>query len=91
MELLSPVPEKSQARLKMAPAIGDLKDKTVGFIDNGWWSMGVIFDVLEQELKERHGIARGVRQGKNKSSPTPRLKIEALAQQCTAVITGLGN
>ncbi|MCL0102222.1 hypothetical protein M1O29_03975 [Dehalococcoidia bacterium] len=91
MELLSPTAEAPKALSKLAPRVEALSGKTIGFIDNGWWSMGLIFDMLEIELKERYGIAQVVRQDKPKSSPVPKQQLETLAEKCDAIITALGN
>ncbi len=91
MELLTPVAERPKTTARLAPRLDDLTGKTVGFIDNGWWSMRLLFDMLEVDLKERHGVARVIRQDKSKSSPVPRPQLEALAKECDAVVTALGN
>ena len=62
MELRIPIAERFPATFKLAPRLGSLQGKTVGFIHNGWWSLGVLFDDLEIALKEREGVARIVRQ-----------------------------
>lgn len=91
MELRIPIAERFPSGLKLAPRLRTLQGKTVGFIHNGWWSLGVVFDSLEIALKEREGVTRVVRQMKTPTLPVPRASLEALAHSCDAVVTGLGN
>ncbi len=91
MELMVPVAEKPKEAIALAPRAGDLRDAAVGYIHNGWWSMGVLFEEFETLLAEQHGVARIVVKGKFKSSPLPREDLEELGRECGAVITALGN
>ena len=91
MELLVPVPKPTRTRLAPAARPEDLSGKRVGFIDNGWWSTGVMFTVIEEYLKRELDVAQVIRVRKDKSIPTERAVLEDLALRCGAVITALGN
>jgi hypothetical protein len=91
MELMVPVAEKPKEAMALAPRADDLGAAAVGFIDNGWWSMGVLFEEFETLLAEQHGVARIIRKSKPKSSPVARQDLDELGRECGAVITALGN
>ncbi len=90
VEILLPSAEAGAAKQKVSPRIPSLKGKTIGFIDNGWRSLGIVFDEYTRMLKESEGVAKIIHKKKGASSPTPKAAMEELAQ-ADAVITGLGN
>ena len=91
LEMLLPVPETPAEGLALAPRLTTLRGKTIGFIDNGWRSLGLSLDVLEELLYERYEIEGIVRKKTAAGVPLKKEEFEDLAAQADAVVTGLGN
>ncbi|MDO8672553.1 MAG: hypothetical protein Q7O66_14150 [Dehalococcoidia bacterium] len=88
--ILDPVALPKSASTRLASRPTDLKGITVGYLDNGWWSFGLLIDVVQKRLAERYGVSGAIYLKKNKSSPATK-QIEELAEKCQVVINGLGN
>ena len=91
LEVLVPIAESTAEGLPLAPRVDDLRGKTVGFIHNRWKCLDVIYEVFEDLLHERHGVADVVTKSKRASSPLDDADMEDLVQNCDVVVTGLGN
>ncbi len=91
MELLVPLADPPKSRVALAPRLSSLEGCKIGLIDNGWWSLDVLYNEIETLLAEQHGVAGFLRKPKHTSSPTDREDIEDIVRNCGAVITGLGN
>ena len=91
LEVLLPVADAPPDSLPLAPRISSLRGKTVGFINNGWWSLGVTFQVFEDLLFERQDIAGIVTKFRRHEEPLSKPEFEDLVSKADAVICGLGN
>lgn len=91
MELLSPVAEQSRSGLTLAPRMLDLRGKTIGFVDNGWWCLDVLYRDFDMQLREVYGVTRTIRKHKATSHATSPANFEELAKECHGIICGLGN
>ena len=85
-----PVAQTRVVGLRLAGRPTDIKDLTVGYLDNGWWSFGLLIDRVQKALAERYGVKGALHLKKAKSSPAIK-QIEELAGNCQVVINGLGN
>ena len=87
--ILSPVAE-SRAAATMIPALPpDLRELTVGFLDNTKHNFDRLVEGIGQVLKERFGVSRVVHSRKaNASTPAPQEIIEAMAKECDLVFAG---
>lgn len=90
-EMLLPVPDVPVEGMDSAPRLSSLRGKTIGFIDNGWRSLGFSLDVFEELLYERHEVRQIVRKKTPAGVPLKKEEFEDLAAQADAVVTGLGN
>lgn len=89
--ILLPSLGKTTGGLRAAPRLDTLRGKTVGFVDNGWWSFGVTCADWQRALVEQHGVKRVVTRKKPSSTPLPPQEIDKMAAEVDAVIVGLGN
>jgi hypothetical protein len=77
---------------ELAKALGDLKGRTVGFIDNAKPNFNFLVDDLAELLVKRHGVKAVIKRAKRGASmPAPEAYIAELAGQCDLVITGSGD
>ena len=77
---------------ELGMALGDLKGRTVGFIDNAKPNFSILVDDLAELLIGRHGVKAVIKRAKRgPSMPAPEACITELAQQCDLVITGSGD
>ncbi len=93
--MLDPTAKDKIQGARLAERQDDLRGSTVGFIDNGWWSFGVVLERYKSLLKQRYGVSdvlyvnrekEGIQNGRK-----PQQLIEELASKVDVVITGLGN
>ena len=64
----------------------------VGFLDNHKHNTGKILDRLEERLRDRYAGVRVVRMKKPEAGKrAPKDVIDALARECQAVVTGVGD
>ena len=89
--LLDPTAKAKAPASRLADRPGDIRGATVGFVDNGWWSLSVVLNRYRQLLAERFGITEIVHYKKKPGSPSPDKVIDELAAKCQAVIVGLGH
>jgi hypothetical protein len=69
-----------------------LEGKVIGFIDNAKPNFNLLADDLSELLVGRYGVARVVRQRKRSASQgLAEAAMNALAEECDAVITGSGD
>ncbi|MBI2865091.1 MAG: hypothetical protein HYX94_11075 [Chloroflexi bacterium] len=88
--ILDPVAWPKATTLRLATRPTDIKGMTVGYLDNGWWSFGLLIDRVKKQLVERYGVGDAIHYTKVKSSPGTK-QIEKLSGECQFVINGLGN
>ena len=90
--LVDPVAEIRAPEATIAPGIASLEQKTIGFIDNGWWSLGIALDEFYKLLTQEHHVARVLWRSKPDASRGAGPEVmEELASQADAAIVGLGN
>jgi hypothetical protein len=69
-----------------------LEGKVIGFIDNAKPNFNLLADDLSELLVGQYGVARVVRQRKRSASQgLAEAAMNALAEECDAVITGSGD
>lgn len=91
VRLLSPVGESKVTALK-APALPDLRGRTVGFIDNRKTNFDRLVEGLSGILRERYGVGRIVhRQKAHAAVGAPPELLAEMARTCDLVITGSGD
>ena len=89
--LVNPMNETPQAPVSAAPRMAGIKDKTVALLDISKPGGNLFLDRLEQLLKERHGVARVVREKKPTfARPAPPDVMERL-RAADAVIEALAD
>jgi hypothetical protein len=91
IRVLSPVGQL-RARLHRAPPLPDLRDKTVGFIDNRKTNFDVLVGLVGTALRERYGVVEVIHHQKAHAAvgAAPELLAE-MARRCDLVITGSGD
>ncbi len=90
IEYLNPTSPKLGRQL-FVPKVGELKDKWIAFVSNGWVSFGKIGLRMEELLKERHGIA-GLRVYSVPTQPAPPPELlDRIAKECAGAVVGLAN
>ena len=94
--ILSPLHESAEASKKWhaAPLVPDLHGKRVGFLSNTWGGQHqiMVYQRLQERFLQRFELGDTVIVAKAvHSRPAAQEIIEALAQQCDAVITGVGG
>jgi hypothetical protein len=72
------------------PALpGDLRGRTVGFLDNTKPNFDRLAEGMGALLRERFGVSRVLHRRKaNASTPAAREVLEALAKDCDLVLAG---
>lgn len=92
MRLLDPVAEPRALVVKLVPGLGDLHGKTVGFIDNGWWSWGATLGHFKEHLVQEEGVREIVWKKKLVASgPIAPEAFADLAAKADTAIVGLAN
>ena len=91
MSLLLPTPETSVSDTPPAPRLTSLRGKTVGVINNQWWSHNVTLEQFEELLYEKYEIAGIETRLTEIGIPLSPDALEDLAAKADAVIIGLGN
>ena len=90
MRYLDPTHPRTRKTL-VVPAVGALKGKTVGVLNNGWMSLTRMSKRWEEALKSRHGVTQ-VRYYDVPRSIAPEAgTLERVARECQAAIVGLAN
>lgn len=91
IQFLDPTHEAGSSEFAPAPRLASLKGATVAIISNGKKNTKPFFDAVEQELRQRQGVADVVRLTKsNYSAPVePDLLVEA--EKWQAIISGIGD
>jgi len=90
IEYLDPVSPNTDKKLYV-PAVGELKDKTIGFLTNGWSSYNAMGARIEEVFRERYAI----REMRTYSIPTscapPVGLLDRVSEECDAAIVGMAN
>jgi hypothetical protein len=74
-----------------APRAASLAGTTVGIVDNGWHCMHVLTDVIERELRDRHGVAEVLVVHTSGSLTMTAAERAELLRRCSAVVLGIGT
>ena len=90
-QVLDPTNETVPALGRLAPRLGSLRGKTVGFISNGKEGTKGFFGHLDRMLREEFGVADVVSRVKsNYSAPADGYIVGEIANW-DAVVTGIGD
>jgi hypothetical protein len=90
LEYLDPVSPNADKKL-FVPAVGDLKGKTIAFLNNGWQSYTAMGRRVEQVLTERFGIAAMRTYPIPTSCAPPAGLLDRVAEECDAAVVGMAN
>ncbi|MBI2907427.1 MAG: hypothetical protein HYX92_07230 [Chloroflexi bacterium] len=89
--MINPVADAGIPASEVAPRIGGLNDKAMGFLYNGHYSAPVLFDAVRQKLTEKFKFSSVVDKVKpNVGAPSPDATIDEVAAKCDAVVLGVG-
>ena len=92
MRLLDPVAQADSQEQPLAPRSGDLSNKVVGFLGNGWKSLEVLYPALQALVAQRYRLAGVVAAQKRDISQAPEPEVlQKLSDACDVVVNGLGN
>ena len=90
-QVLDPTSEVELAVQQLAPRLGSLAGKTIGFISNGKEGTRGYFAHLERLLRDECGVGNVIQRVKsNYSAPAEALIVEE-ARNWDAVVTGIGD
>jgi hypothetical protein len=90
IEYLDPTSHKASGDLSV-PAISDLKDKVVGFLNNGWSSFGKIGAHMESVLLAKHGIREMRTYAIPSAGPPAKGLLDRVAEECDVAVVGMAN
>ena len=90
IEYLDPVSPNTDKKLYV-PAVGELKNKRIGFLTNGWASYNAMGARIEQVFREKHGISDMRTYAIPTSCAPPEGLLEQVATECDAAIVGMAN
>jgi hypothetical protein len=91
LQVLDPTNEAIPPLGQLAPRLGSLSGKTVGFISNGKEGTKGFFAHLERMLRADFGVANVVVRVKSNFSAPAEPHIAAEIQNWDAVISGIGD
>jgi hypothetical protein len=92
LEVYSPMPVEEQPRLELAPRLGSLAGRTVGFIGNLKPNCDVLLHTTEDLLTSRRGVAETVYREKISCSiGAPEEILDEIAGRCDAAVVALGD
>ncbi len=90
LEVLNPTAEARTTDLPLARRTADLREKTIGFLNNRKANAGLLLEKIEALLRTRLGPFSRVSGEKNASLPAPDEVLTRLAH-CDAVIVAIGD
>lgn len=90
IEVLSPVADTRIDELPLAPRGGDLRGKTIGFLNNRKANAGLLLEHVEALLRERYGDFATFKGEKNASLGAPKDVLAGLSV-CDVVVTAIGD
>ena len=92
MQVYDPTAPGPEATPNLRHAVGDLRGKVIGFIDNTKPNFNLLVDDLATLLRERYGVKSVIKHGKRSvATPAAAQVLDELAAQCDLVITGSGD
>ena len=89
IEYLDPVSPNLDKKL-FVPAVGELKDKTIAFVTNGWSSYNAMGEHIAKVFGERFGIEMRTYAIPTSCAPEPGL-LDRVAEECDAAVVGMAN
>ena len=91
IRILDPVAAPLKAR-QSKRALGDLRGKVVGFVDNSKPNFNYLADELGRLLVDRYGAAGVVRHRKVRAGiPVAPAALADLVRRCDAIVSGSGD
>ena len=90
IEVLNPTADSRAQDLPLARRLTDLRDKTIGFLNNRKANAGLLLEHVERLLHERFGDFSIVKGEKNASMGAPEKVLNKLFL-CDAVVTAIGD
>lgn len=91
IRFLDPTHEASSTAFEPAPRIATLTGATVAIISNGKKNTKPFFDAVENELRDRQGVANVVRLTKSNYSAPVEAELLVEAEKWQAIISGIGD
>lgn len=90
IEVLSPVADARVDEVPLAPRNGDLRGKTIGFLNNRKANAGPLLEHVEALLHARYGDFATFKGEKNAALGAPKDVLAGLAA-CDAVVFAIGD
>ena len=90
IEVLSPVADTRVDEVPLAPRNGDLRGKTIGFLNNRKANAGLLLEHVEALLHARYGDFATFKGEKNAALGAPKDVLAGLAA-CDAVVFAIGD
>lgn len=92
LRMFDPVAEVKTENVRPVSPAGKLDGEVVGFIDNGWRSLGPFLTRLKELFGSDLHTSQVVWEKKpDASHAAPQEMMDKLANGCDAVVVGLGN
>ena len=89
--VLNPTSHSEAQPVRQARRLESLEGALIGFLDNRKVNTDRIFQLVEQRLRQEHGVREVIwRRKHNFSAPAPAAMLAELAA-CDAIITGIGD
>ncbi len=90
MIVLEPISEARPVLVPLAQRVDTLVGKKVGFVDNSKPNVTLMFDLLEERLKEQYALGGVLRLKKRGASmPLERAQFEQLAKEYDVAIVAM--
>ncbi|MGE0824995.1 MAG: hypothetical protein AB7G75_35055 [Candidatus Binatia bacterium] len=90
IEVLNPIADSRAKELPLARRQGDLRGKTIGFLNNRKANAGLLLEKIEELLRQRCGEFSVVKGEKNAAMPAPD-SVMAKLSLCDAAIVAIGD
>jgi hypothetical protein len=92
IKILDPTIAPDHAESSLAARVGDLDGKVLGLLGNGKVNGDRLLDLVREGLAARYRIARVVAMTKESASRVADPAVlDALARECDAVVTAIGD
>jgi hypothetical protein len=94
IKVLSPAGVSPSGKAQVSPRAGDLNGKVVCIIDNGKPNFDIYVERMEELLRRKYNLAEVIHIKKGhlgSSNATPPNRVDELAKNCHAVISGIGD
>lgn len=92
MIVLEPVAEPRPVPVPLAPRVDTLIGQRIGFVDNSKPNVSLLFDMIEQRLKEQFALGGILRLKKPSASmPLDKAMLDRVLQECDVAIVAMGD